>query len=614
MEIIAVIAILTTSSLAANRTVTYYSEIPNQTVNWPPNQKHTFPYFDSDMGRLIRIDFTATLNGSMNGTTENRNIASGVDESYFQDRTRLSVQMINGDWLNLSVDLRVPDAGSVELQPFTLPYWAGSDTLSGYDYGEDHDSINYTLAGDLADYIGTGTFDLPGRATAQTSTIGGGVQVSDIRTYGWSNATITYTYDDSRCLSGYKIDRCTGLPLSGWTINVNNSTQSWTATTDGNGFWRTCSLENDTYTICEAPQSGWTQTSSPICHTVTLAGINITNINFTNQMLYCISGYKLDACNNTPLSGWNITLQNATSTISQLTGLDGKYEFCNLRPENYTITEELRPGYIAVSVVTNPVKLNCSNITGQNFTNHRLLCISGKKINHCTGNGLSGWTINVMNSSGAIVGTSTTINTPVAQRGNWEVCGLLPGNYTVTETLKPGYLNITNLTQNVTLDCVNVTGIDFRNVPLFGLGGYKLDNCTGERLAGWDISVKNLSTGVTITVTTLNTPTNRGRWRVTNLAPGLYQVTEIMKPGYFNITPNVVDVTLGCANNYSIDFTNQRLLCISGYKIDDCTDAGLSGWTVTLTNGTYTVSTSTNETGYYEFCGLLRQSRTAGTQ
>ena len=79
--------------------------------------------------------------------------------------------------------------------------------------------------------------------------------------------------------------------------------------------------------------------------------------------------------------------------------------------------------------------------------------------------------------------------------GTWSVCSLAPGNYTVTETLKSGFKNITNLTQNVTLKCVNVTGVNFRNVPLWDLGGWKKDGCTGLGLGGWTITVKNLTTG-----------------------------------------------------------------------------------------------------------------------
>ena len=76
----------------------------------------------------------------------------------------------------------------------------------------------------MAPYIGTNTFKLRTVTTAASTVVGGGNFASLIVTRAWSNATITYTYDDARCLSGYKIDGCTGLPLSGWNVTVKNST------------------------------------------------------------------------------------------------------------------------------------------------------------------------------------------------------------------------------------------------------------------------------------------------------------------------------------------------------------------------------------------------------
>ena len=116
-----------------------------------------------------------------------------------------------------------------------------------------------------------------------------------------------------------------------------------------NGQWKICNLTNGTYTVCEVLKNGWTQTSLPVCHTVALAGINITNINFTNQRLMCISGYKLDNCNGA-LPDWNVTISNSTGyTSTKTTGLDGRFEFCGLASGVYTLTETLKPGWIKVS-------------------------------------------------------------------------------------------------------------------------------------------------------------------------------------------------------------------------------------------------------------------------
>jgi large repetitive protein len=184
---------------------------------------------------------------------------------------------------------------------------------------------------------------------------------------------ITYTYDENlQCLSGYKIDGCTGLPLPSWKIVVKNATHEWNTTTNAKGLWQICGLENDTYTVCEVLEPGWVQTSTPVCHAVTLAGINITNQNFTNQKLLCISGFKINSSTGLGLPGWNITLRNATATVTKKTGPNGKYEFCNLLPGSYSLTEEMQPGYMVVKKVFNPFTLGCENITNKNFTNQKV--------------------------------------------------------------------------------------------------------------------------------------------------------------------------------------------------------------------------------------------------
>ena len=315
--------------------------------------------------------------------------------------------------------------------------------------------------------------------------------------------------------------------------------------------------------------------------------------------MYCISGYKLDDCTGAPLQGWNITLRNSTHNVSQLTNPDGKYQFCNLKPGDYTLTEEARPGYLAVKVVSNPVELNCSNVTNQNFSNQKLLCISGHKYNNCTRSPLPGWLIEVFNSStGSKVGQNVTNDT-----GFWSVCNLVPGNYRVTETLKPNWKNVTALSQTVALGCTNRTGIDFYNDPLLCISGTKFNNCTKLGLDGWTVIVKN-STGVEVG---RNTTVGGGKWSVCNLLPGTYTVTETLKPLWKNVTALTQTVVLGCDNRTGIDFYNDPLLCISGTKFNNCTKQGLDGWTVIVKNSTG-VEVGRNITvggGKWSVCNLL---------
>ena len=182
-----------------------------------------------------------------------------------------------------------------------------------------------------------------------------------------------------------------------------------------------------------------------------------------SKKLLCISGYKHDGC----------------------TGPDGKYEFCNLKPGDYTITEEARSGYTAISVVANPVTLNCSNITNQNFTNTLLPSIEGWKIDHETGEGIAGWTISLSNSSGILRNTSTNFT------GWYQFCYLEPGQYTVCEENRPGWTNVTPTCLDVDLGLTTEINQNFTNTLLPCIEGWKINYETGEGIAGWTISLSN---------------------------------------------------------------------------------------------------------------------------
>ena len=172
------------------------------------------------------------------------------------------------------------------------------------------------------------------------------------------------------------------------------------------------------------PEPGGCQFSAP--GPVTLVCDNATKQNFTNQKLLCISGYKVDKCNGA-LPGCNITLTNGSYTKSVQTDAAGKYEFCGLMPGVYTLTEALQSGWMPV-IVPGPVTLVCDNATYQNFTNQKLLCISGYKLDKCNG-ALPGWNITLTNGS-----YTKSVSTDAA--GKYEFCGLMPGVYTLTEALQ----------------------------------------------------------------------------------------------------------------------------------------------------------------------------------
>ena len=182
-----------------------------------------------------------------------------------------------------------------------------------------------------------------------------------------------------------------------------------------------CQLENDTYTVCEVLKPGWAQTS--------IAGLPYANSG-RNQYHQPQLHQPEDLLHQRLQDGQLHRRRRCRAGISpsaiQLIMLasysDGRQvRVLQLGTGRLTLTESLRSGYIAVKVVSNPVKLNCSNVTNQNFTNQKLYCISGYKLDDCTKTGIAGWRITLNNST-----YSTSVNTGTG--GKYEFCSLVPGS------------------------------------------------------------------------------------------------------------------------------------------------------------------------------------------
>ncbi|MCX6677933.1 MAG: hypothetical protein NTU95_08330, partial [Methanothrix sp.] len=382
------------------------------------------------------------------------------------------------------------------------------------------------------------------------------------------------------CISGYKLEACTGLPLEGWEIKVFNSSNGalmGTATTNVTGYWRVCDLVPGNFWANETLKSG--------CN----------NAN-TNKLL------ALECINKTNvLQGWEIKVFNASTKAlmgTATTNALGFWEVCHLVPGNYWANETLKSGWSNA----NPnqlVALQCINKTNVNFRNTPELCISGYKYNACNGDPLQGWEIKVFKASTkTLMGTATT-----DALGFWQVCHLVPGNYWANETLKAGWQNA-NPNQLVALLCVNKTNVNFRNTPELCISGYKFNACTGQPLQGWEIKVFNATTKALMGTATTNA---LGFWEVCHLVPGNYWANETLKSGWLNANPNQL-VALLCVNKTNVNFRNTPELCISGYKFNACTGQPLQGWEIKVFNATTKAlmgTATTSALGYWEVCHLV---------
>jgi hypothetical protein len=228
--------------------------------------------------------------------------------------------------------------------------------------------------------------------------------------------------------------------------------------------------------------------------------------------------------------------------------------------------------------------------------------------------GLADWTINL---SGAATASTTT-----DASGNYRFTFLSPGTYTVSEVLKAGWVQTgppPPRTYTVTVASGDYsTGNDFGNAHVGSISGQKFYDFNGDGvkdagepgLAGWTI---NLAGPVNSSVVT----DDAGDYMFQNLIPGIYTLTEELRPGWAQTLPASGSYIIGLEsdeNETDVDFGNRQTIGRgnilgsvfddqNGNGVKDAGEPGLSDWRVQL-SGPGGVSTLTDPNGDYKFSNI----------
>jgi len=217
----------------------------------------------------------------------------------------------------------------------------------------------------------------------------------------------------------------------------------------------------------------------------------------------------------------------------------------------YTVCEVVKEGWTPVTYHANtshpasneyciPVFLDCGETVVEDFENIPPMIISGHEYNHCTGEGLEGWAINLKDNSGNLLETTTTDNT-----GYYEFSiPLKPGWYTVCEDSIPeGWTSFRDDPNSpamslpgasaapedcetpkclvVNLDnCDDSTDNDFENIPTFCIKGIVTTNNTTEVMEQFSVKIVNSDGSQSETVST----NDFGEYSFCGLKAGTYTV------------------------------------------------------------------------------------------
>src|SRR6266540_2104464 len=424
----------------------------------------------------------------------------------------------------------------------------------------------------------------------------------------------------------------------GVTIQLLDSAGSVVAitTTAGNGSYLFSGLAAGSYTVREIDPAGYTSTTANSVP-VNVAPGGAANANFGDQQQGTVSGTVFSDLNGNGtqdvgeggLGGVTIQLLDSNGTViaTATTAGNGSYVFSGVTPGSYTVREIDPTGYISTSANNVPVSIATGGAANANFGDQQQGTISGTVFSDLNGDraqnagegGLGGVTIELVNSSGTVVATTTT-----AGNGSYLFSGVTAGNYTVHETDPSGYASTTANTVPVSIVAGGAATANFGDQQQSTISGTVFSDLNGDGtldtgeigIGGVTIELVDANGIVIATTTTLAD----GSYSFTGVVAGNYTVRETDPSGYSSTTPNTVALSVGAGSTGTANFGDRRQGSVSGSVFKDLNgngtqdtgESGLGGVTIQLldSNGTVIATTTTAGDGSYIFTGVTPGSYT----
>src|SRR3990172_7850849 len=378
-------------------------------------------------------------------------------------------------------------------------------------------------------------------------------------------------------ISGYKINSTNnnGSGIPDWKIMLQNTTtgmEIMNTTTNDTGFYGFMGLANGTYNVTEEMRTGWMNTS-PMVRMVTITGMGVMNVNFTNALIP-----------SAPAQDFTADLSGSEEVPPVITSATGQAIF-NLNSLHFKLT---------VSNITNITAAHIHLAPAGQNGNIVVFLYPGPMISGRFDGVLAEGNITEANLTGPLSGLPLSA---------------LIDNMTAGNT----YVNV-HTSKNPAGEIRGQIMPAQIPVQTFNISGYKINNAGGMGIPNWKIMIQNTTTGMEIMNTTTN---DTGFYRFMGLANGTYNVTEEMKTGWMNTSPMVQMVTINGIDKSNVNFTNALIPptggSISGMKFNDLNnnsakdtnEPGLGNWTINLKDhNASTVTATTDNNGNYTFCNL----------
>jgi len=359
------------------------------------------------------------------------------------------------------------------------------------------------------------------------------------------------------------------------------------------------------YVVTEGLPSGWSQTAAYLDGVAQTVSVDVTvNVAFTsgethevvygNFQCFEVSGTKINDLNGNGvlndgepgIAGWTIYLFRNGGTepyATTYTDENGDYSFTVCQGGEYEVREGTPSGWTPIS---DPsfffTAASGVDITGVDFYNFECFTVSGFKYDDTNGDGihtgdepgLAGWTVELVDASGAVVQWMTT-----GSDGFYTFTVCDPGTYTVREVLQDGWIATAPTSYSFTAVSGQGQGGNFLNFKLGSICGAKFYDANHNGV--WDddepaiagFLVELVQGGGVIDTAT----TTEDGFCFDGLLAGDYTVREVL--------PNNPDETHVWAQTFPSGDGQWDFTVTSGFSVDDANFGNVCEFTESRTWG-----------------------------
>ena len=354
-----------------------------------------------------------------------------------------------------------------------------------------------------------------------------------------------------------------------WEVDLFDSNNNFIASqlTDANGDFDFEGLDPGTYTVEEFVQAGWTQTAPPppgtFTVTVTAGGV-VSGLQFGNFQDITISGEVFNDLNGNGtqdpgdpgLPGWTVDLVRLDRRLGRHHDDRRQRRLQLQRPWPRHLHGRRgdagrlgadRPGASGHLHVHGDAAARIE--TGLNFGDFELVTYTGTVYNDLNGSGvidpgdpgLQGWTVELLDSNGNIVATTTS-----AADGSYSFADLalrrLHDRGDPSSRLVSDRASRTRSSTRVTATSgASQSGLNFGNFQLVNVTGEVYNDLNGNGnldpgepgLQGWTVNLLDQAGNIVATTTS----DANGNYEFDNLFPGTFIVEEVLQSGWTQTQP-----------------------------------------------------------------------------